>query len=159
VVDPLPLLDLVGGPAAYRRFVSDGLTEGHQARLYEVRAQQVLGDATFVAAVSRQEAPPPPGPPAATLDVALGRLASTLGVAVDTLQGPDRSHAVSGPRALVALVLVRRLGYRLRDVARTLGRDPATLGTAVARLAERLTRDGALARAVTRLEKCREVKV
>jgi hypothetical protein len=159
LVDPAPLLDLVGGPAAYRRLVLDGLAEGHQAHLYQVRAQQVLGDAAFAAAVSGQGALPAPAPPAQDVDVALNRLAGVLGVAMDTLRGPDRSHAASGPRALVAFVLVRRFGYRLSDVARALRRDPATLGTGVARLAERLTRDGALGRTAGRLEKCREVKV
>jgi predicted transcriptional regulator with HTH domain len=89
----------------------------------------------------------------------LGWLGGALGIAVETLRGPDRSHAVSGRRALVAFVLVRRFGYRLSDVARALRRDPATVGTALGRLAERLARDDALVLAVDRLEKCREVKV
>lgn len=159
LLDPSPLLDLVGGPAAYRQLVFDGLADGHQPDLYEVKAQQVLGSTVFAAAVSSQKALPSSAPRGPTLDAALGRLADTLGVTVDALRGPDRGHAVTGPRALVAFVLVRRFGYRLSDVARELGRDPATLGTAVSRLAARLTRDKALALTASQLEKCREVKV
>lgn len=159
LLDPAPLLDLVGGPVAYRRLVFESLAEGHQAHLYQVRAQQVLGDAGFAASVSGQARLAPPAPPAPTLDVVLGWLGGALGIAVETLRGPDRSHAVSGRRALVAFVLVRRFGYRLSDVARALRRDPATVGTALGRLAERLARDDALVLAVDRLEKCREVKV
>jgi REP element-mobilizing transposase RayT len=159
VLDPAPLLDLLGGQQAYRRFVDAGRAEPHQAHLYQVRAQQVLGDLAFAAAVSGQRSLHAPVGPPLPLDEALGRLASALEVTVETLRGPDRSHAVSGPRALAAFVLVRRLGYRLTDVAEALARDPAGLGTAVSRLVERLDRDEALARTVSRLEKCREVKV
>ncbi len=159
LVDPSPLLDLVGGPAAYRQLVFDRLEDGHQPDLYQVRAQQVLGNATFAAAVSSRGALPPSAPPGPTLDAALHQLADTLGTTVEALRGPDRGHTVTGPRALVAFVLVRRFGYRLSDVARALGRDPATLGTAVSRLAERVTCDSALAQTAGRLEKCREVKV
>jgi REP element-mobilizing transposase RayT len=159
LVDPSPLLGLIGGPAAYRKFVLDGLADGHQPGLYQVRAQQVLGNAAFAATVNSQGALPPSAPPVPTLDAVLGRLADTLGATVHALKGPDRGHAVTGARALVAFVLVRRFGSRLRDVARALRRDPATLGTALSRLAERVTCDSALAQTAGRLEKCREVKV
>jgi hypothetical protein len=36
LMDPTPVLDLLGGPVAYARFVSDGLGEGHRADLYPV---------------------------------------------------------------------------------------------------------------------------
>jgi hypothetical protein len=44
----------------------------------------------------------------------------------EVLSGVDRSWEVSRHRALVGYVLIRRLGYKLKDVARCLGRDIAT---------------------------------
>jgi hypothetical protein len=45
---------------------------------------------------------------------------------------------VSKARKQVAYVLVRRMGYRLKDVGGYLGRDAATIATILSRMNERL---------------------
>jgi chromosomal replication initiation ATPase DnaA len=57
------------------------------------------------------------------------------------LSGSDRGWAVSRRRALVGYVLVRRLGYKLKDVAKCLGRDVATVSSLVSRYTERMAED------------------
>jgi hypothetical protein len=73
------------------------------------------------------------------------------------LRRPDRGQPVSQARAVVSFVLVRRLGYRLTDVAAALGRDAATISVIVSRLARRLESGDRAAADMTRL--CSEVKV
>jgi hypothetical protein len=54
----------------------------------------------------------------------------------------DRNNAVrqvSQSRALVGYVLIRRLGYKLKDVAKCLGRDAATVSSLVSRFAVRMS--------------------
>ena len=53
LLEPDPVLRLLGGPDAYERFTREGAGAGHQARLYETKDQQVLGDQTFADAVTR----------------------------------------------------------------------------------------------------------
>ena len=65
----------------------------------------------------------------------------------------DRSWAVSKARKQVAYVLVRRMGYRLKDVAGYLGRDAATIATMLSRMNERLAGDIQEKREIERLGK------
>ena len=152
LLDPEPVLRLLGGPTAYARFMHDGAKDGHQPGLYAAQDQQVLGNRAFVDQVThqaRQEALPPPPEP---LDEALDRLEAALGLATGTTRGPDRRHDTATARGLLAFVLVRRRGYRLKDVARALGRDPATVSVTMGRLARRFTGDQDLARVAKGLE-------
>lgn len=152
LLDPEPVLRLLGGPDGYERFTREGAGEGHQARLYETRDQQVLGDQTFADRVTRKagrEATPPSREP---LGEALSRLETALGLGTGVVEGRDRRHDVAAARGLLALVLVRCRGYRLTDVARLLGRDPATLSVTVGRLARRLAGDEGLAAMAERLK-------
>ena len=73
------------------------------------------------------------------------------------LGGADRGWEISGARALVGYVLIRRLGYKLKEVASCLGRDMATVTSMVSRFAERLGEDARLRRKAERLaEDCIE---
>ena len=47
------------------------------------------------------------------------------------LEGADRGREVSQSRALLGFIFVRRLGYKLKDVAKRLGRDAATVRSLV----------------------------
>lgn len=159
LLDPDPVFRLLGGPAAYARFTQDGVDEGHQPDFYATKDQQVLGGRAFVDRVTRRaghEASPAPREP---LGAALCRLERALGLASGVARGPDRQHDTATARALLALVLVRDRGYRLTDVARILGRDPATVSVTVGRVARRVACDKSLAQTAERLGKCLEVKV
>jgi chromosomal replication initiation ATPase DnaA len=70
-----------------------------------------------------------------------------------TLRSPDRSQSVSTARAVLSFVLVRRLGYRVADVAAALGRDVATISVIVSRLASRLESNDGIAADVARLSR------
>ncbi len=148
LIDPRPVLRLLGGRTAYRRFVIAGIGTGHEERYYQVEDQQFLGAQGF-AQRTRQRIAQPIGPtPRKPVDVALEELASQLQLDVSTLRSPDRSRCVSKARAIASFVLVRRLGYRVVDVAATLGRDVATVSVTVARLGARMASGESMAESV-----------
>ena len=75
-----------------------------------------------------------------------------LGLAfITALRSPDRGWAISKARTIAAYVLVRRLGYRLSDVAAYFGRDMATLATLLARLSDRVQANDTARREIERL--------
>lgn len=47
MIDPAPVLSMLGGKRAYRRFVQDGLSEGHKEEYYAVADQRFLGAEGF----------------------------------------------------------------------------------------------------------------
>lgn len=69
------------------------------------------------------------------------------------LQSADRSWAISKQRTLVAYLLIRRGGYRARDVAAVLGRDPATLSSLLTRFTARVGQEPATNRRLEQLAK------
>ncbi|HZA52919.1 MAG TPA: hypothetical protein VE616_01605 [Candidatus Udaeobacter sp.] len=56
-----------------------------------------------------------------------------------SIGGSGRGWKVSQLRALVGYVLIRRLGYKVKDVARGLRRDMATVNSLVLRFADRMS--------------------
>jgi REP-associated tyrosine transposase len=136
-LDPTPVLSVLGGRTAYRRFVQAGMQTGHEERYYPVDALPFLGTPGFVDRIA----------PAAVpivrvlrkpLDLRIAELEYRLAMKPGTLRGPTRTRSVSQARAAVSFVLLRRMGYRLTDVAMALDRDAATICMIVSRLAGRL---------------------
>jgi hypothetical protein len=79
--------------------------------------------------------------------------ARAVGVQPEVLSGADRSWEVSRYRALVGYVPIRRLGYKLKDVAKCLGRDIATVSSLVSRYSEHMAKPEELKKQVARLTK------
>jgi len=75
------------------------------------------------------------------IDTAVKKLSKYLKVEATLLRESDRTWAVSKARTTIAYVMMRRLGYRLKDVAAYFGRSAATTGTLMARLGERMQTD------------------
>ncbi|MDF0666823.1 MAG: hypothetical protein P0119_12230 [Nitrospira sp.] len=69
------------------------------------------------------------------------------------LQSADRSWVISKQRTLTAYLLIRRGGYRARDVAAVLDRDPATVSALLTRFAARLRKEPMTQRDLNRLSR------
>lgn len=158
MIDPAPILSMLGGKQAYRRFVRDGLSEGHKEGYYAVEDQRFLGAKGFGERFLKKE-PRLSGKRLMrrSIETVARELAKELKIEVQALRSPDRGWAISKARTLAAYVLVRRLGYRLSDVAGYFGRDIATLATLLARLSDRLQADDMARREVDRLSKIVEL--
>jgi chromosomal replication initiation ATPase DnaA len=104
-----------------------------------VEDQRFLGDQVFAESMGGEKDVEVPRPKAKSrIDRDARNLGKYLDIEVSVLRGADRSWAVSKARKQVAYVLVRRMGYRLKDVAGYLGRDAATIATMLSRMNERL---------------------
>ena len=152
IIDPATVLSMLGGKQAYRRFVQDGLSEGHKEEYYAVEDQRFLGAEGFGARLLKKE----PGLSGKKLtrrsiETVARELAKLLKIEVQALRSPDRGWAISKARTIAAYVLVRRLGYRLSDVAAYFGRDMATLATLLARLSDRVQANDTARQEIERL--------
>lgn len=153
IVEPGPVLKLLGGSRAYRRFVLDGLAEGHKEEYYEVEDQRFLGSEEFGAKV-RDELE---GEMKLVLRRSLGsvveEMAKRLSISLAALRGPERTWEVSRVRALVVYVLTRRLGFSVKEVAGYFSRDQTSISTLLVRYSQRMEQDRALKEECERLSK------
>jgi REP element-mobilizing transposase RayT len=158
IIDPAKVLSMLGGTQAYRRFVREGLPDGHKEEYYAVEDQRFLGAEGFGEKMLKKE-PDRPGKmlKRRSIETAARELAKLLELEVSLLRSPDRSWAISKARTTASYVLVRRLGYRLSDVAAYLGRDVASVATLLARLSDRMQADDKTSGEIERLAKIVEL--
>jgi putative transposase len=149
IIDPGKVLSMLGGKGAYRRFVHDGVGDGHKEEYYAVEDQRFLGGEGFGEKMLKKE--PRRASSRRSIDTAARELAKLVGIEIQALRSPDRSWAVSKARTITAYVLSRRLSYRLSEVSAYFGRDMATVATLLARLSERMQSDETQRRKLDRL--------
>lgn len=154
IMDPTAVLKLFGGVKAYRRFVQDGMGDGHREDYYEVEDQRFLGTGGFgekmraeVEEESERQVKKKP------LGKTVEALARQLKVSPEVLRGPDRSWRVSRARVLMAYVLVRHEGFRVGELASYLGRDQTTISSLISRFSERARREPEVLEEAERLER------
>jgi len=157
VLDPAPGLAALGGRRGYRKFVREGMGEGHQPDYYDVADQRFLGSERFVDSWQARITDTPSPRPRQSLPRALHAVATGIGTDVAQLQSADRSWAVSQQRTKAAYLLTRQCGYPAGEVAAALNRDPATLSTLLTRFVTRLSEEPVMQRDLARLAK--KVKV
>ena len=153
VLEPRMVLGMVGGRAGYRRFVQEGLKEGHREEYYRVEDQRFLGAEGFGEKLKREAKEEEIPRPKKQLAAVFRSAARGVGVEPEALGGADRGWKVSRARALVGYVLIRRLGCRLKDVAKSMGRDVATVSSLISRFSERMATDEELKRQTDRIAK------
>src|SRR6266542_4895554 len=91
VLEPSRVLDMLGGRAAYRRFVQEGLRDGHRDEYYDVIDQRFLGQERFVEKLKLQADEVPETPRLKKTVMAAFRCAArAIGVQPQVLSGADR---------------------------------------------------------------------
>lgn len=153
LIKPSPILKMLGGRRGYETFVLDGIGDGHKEEFYQVEDQRFLGKEEFGERVRQQAGGKPAIHRNRPIGTVFDEVARKLKVHSGVLRGPDRAWGVSRKRALAAFVLVRRLGYRLGEVADYLGRDAASVSSLISRISERIESEASLARSVASLSK------
>ena len=159
IIEPALVLKMLGGTVGYRRFVFDGIGEGHKEEYYEAADQRFLGPEGFGEKLAQANDPSEQAragrrPLTRVLEI----VAAKLRVDMETLRGADRSWRVSKARVIAAYVL-RRHGYRLSDIASFLRRDAATISSRLSKLGERVRTDRRLSAEIDRITDCQEMKV
>lgn len=120
------------GPArrAYRRFLLDGLAQGHQDRFYETMDQRVLGDERFIKEVDRHTATTrevvirPQRVPFRTL---LTAVATAYTTTPRRLIAPGRQRALVPARAMLVSLAREWSGLTVRELGQRLHRDPSMI--------------------------------
>lgn len=151
IIDPEPVLQMLGGRRGYRSFVLGGIKEGHNEEYYQVEDQRFLGSKGFGEKMDRRLNEASRSRAKRSVREVVRELASRLKIEPEVLGGADRGWGTSKRRAMVAHILVRRLGYRLTDVAPHLGRDLATVSSLIFRFSERIKVDEETRKDVERL--------
>jgi putative transposase len=120
------------GPAraAYRRFLKDGLSTGHQDQFYETVDQRFLGDARFLEELGRQvkaSAEVSITSPGVTFPSLLNAVAHIQGVTPRTLLAPSRERRPGPARAMLVYYAREWCGLTTVELGRRLHRDPSMI--------------------------------
>jgi len=150
IIDPRPVLKMIGGSAGYRRFVQEGLGEGHKEEYYEVEDQRFLGKGEFGEEMRREYEEERPKKKRSMAGV-VAEMARALKVRAEVLRLRGRARVVSGQRTMLAYVLVRRGEYSVKEVAEYFGRDATTISSLVSRYEQKMHEQPELRRGVERL--------
>ncbi|MGH7794378.1 MAG: REP-associated tyrosine transposase [Candidatus Binatia bacterium] len=152
VLDCGPVLKMIGGRAGYRRFVQEGLGDGHKEEYYAVEDQRFLGGEAFGQAMRREIEDDAVQPrKMRPIGAVVADLARALKVAPEMLRAASHGWDISRKRTQAAYVLVRRCGFKVNDVAMYFGRDSTTLSSLLSRYENKLQQQPALGRDVERL--------
>jgi putative transposase len=120
------------GPArqAYRKFLQEGLAQGHQDRFYETVDQRFLGDEGFIEEADRKTAATREvivRPSRAAFGSLLTAVATTMGVTPRAILAPGRQRALVPARALFVHLAREWSGLTTRELGRRLQRDPSMI--------------------------------
>lgn len=151
IVDPRPVLKMIGGSRAYQRFIREGLGEGHKEEYYEVEDQRFLGKQGFGEGLRRKHDQDDRPKRKRSLAQVVSEMAKALKVKPEVLAMPGRALGVSRLRTTVAYALVRRGGYGVKEVAEHFGRDSTTISSLLSRYEGLMQEQPALGREVERL--------
>lgn len=135
IMEPLPILKLLGGRKAYERFILEGITEGHNEDYYAVEDQRFLGEEGFGEELSREIEEQSMERKKAPIERAVQKLAKQLGISPEELKSQDRQWSVTRKRAQAITILVREYGYKVTEVAKFLNRDQANVSLTLSRWA------------------------
>jgi REP-associated tyrosine transposase len=133
IIDPGTVLKMIGGPAGYRKFLQDGLSDGHRDEFYEVEDQRFLGKEEFGEGLRREHEEKERPKKKKSMAAVIAEMAKVLKVEPEELHAPNRSRRISRQRTLVAYVLARRGGFTVKEVAQYFGRDTTTISSLMSR--------------------------
>jgi len=137
----------------YRKFIDDGLKEGHRQDYYQVIDQRFLGDEDFVEQAHEKAEEPEPR---LAVDIDLKDIVSVVcdefGIRSERVPQREKSREVSQLRWIIAKLAAEEADYRLVELARFLRRDPGVMSRGVRLLEEHLIKEKELQKRVARLQ-------
>lgn len=132
------------GPArqTYRRFLQDGLAQGHQDRFYDTVDQRMLGSERFVKEVDRRTASTcevTTRPTRVAFGALLTAVATEFGISPRAIVAPGRQRALVPARALFVHLARAWSGLTTRELGRRLQRDASMISRLAATYAAHRT--------------------
>ena len=153
VMNPGPVLKLLGGTKQYGKFVLDGLGDGHREEYYDVEDQRFLGPQEFGEKVVEEAGGEERRKHKEPLARAVERLAERLRTSPEVLRGSDRSWKKARARKLAAHILIRRMGFSVKEVAAYLGRDATSISALITRFSQKIEADRRIREEYERISK------
>lgn len=137
----------------YRKFINDGLGEGHREDYYQVIDQRFLGDEEFLEeAREKAEEPEARFPVDIDLKDIVKVVCYEFGMRSERVSQREKSREVSQLRWIIGKLAAEEAGYRLVEVARFFRRDPGVMSRGLRLLEERLIKEKELQKRVGRLQ-------
>jgi putative transposase len=137
IIEDGPILKILGGKEAYKKFVLEGVSENHNEKYYAVKDQRFLGEEGFGKEISRGSGERQDRKTKPSMASAFEEITRRLETTPELLRGKDRRWDVSAKRAEAVTLLVQELGYRVSEVAEYLRRDQANISTMLSRWSSR----------------------
>jgi len=130
----------------YRRFVWEGITDGHEKKYYQVKYQRYLGEDAFVERIETERKEPEDWVYEIPLEAISREVARTIGSGEDELYSARRGRQGSRGRGIVAYLARRISGYTVREIADYFQRSSVTVSEAIPKVEDLLRRDKAFAK-------------
>jgi len=128
----------------YKRFVLDGIGEGHRGDLYQTQEQRYLGGDDFVEQVSRRVEEERP----ARIGVGLREIEEAVyrqyHLSLELLLSRSKERRGAFGRVVVAYIGQEVGGIKLNEIAKRYGRDQVSLSLGLKRLRERIREEARL---------------
>lgn len=115
---------------AYRRFMQDGLAQGHQDRFYETVDQRFLGDERFIEEADRRTSAMrevTARPQRVAFGTLLAAVATAHAVTPREIVSPGRQRTLVHARAMLVYLAREWNHQNTRDLGRRLQRDPSMI--------------------------------
>ena len=158
IIDQGLVLSQLGGskgPARrnYRRFIGEGLKEGHQKKYYEVKDQRFLGDENFFEEVEERK-------PESSLflidllfETIVREVSNGLNIPLERMNSLSHDRRGALGRSVVGYLARKISGYRVREVAEYFCRAPMTLSEGMGKVEGQISADKGFGRELEVLEK------
>lgn len=146
--------DLTQALEAYQAYITQGVSEGHEPRYYQVVDQLFLGDERFVARVKKQEGEPSKlhrSRVIGSLDELVRHVAQGLNVNVKVLRQPSKVRPLVEARDILSYIVREYTDQQGASLAGILNVDPSVISRGAERIAQRVQKQRDLARLIERL--------
>lgn len=151
LIDEGLILGLFGkGPLSaregYRKFVSEGISGGHERRYYQVKDQRYLGEDAFIERIETEVKKSEDWTYEIPLEVICRKVSRAMMAEEDELYSSRRDRKVAGVRGVVSYLARRISGYTVKEIADYFRRSSATISEAIEKVEDLYRKDKTFAR-------------
>jgi hypothetical protein len=137
----------------YNDFIRDGLNLDHQAKYYEVKDQQLLGEEEFLERIGSKRVTDGPILLEIPLEDIVLEVGKTVGIPRNQIYSLSRDRKGALGRSLVAYLARKLSSYLVKDVAGYFHREPAMISQGMMKVENLLLADEDLAHKVGMIER------
>lgn len=146
--------ELTQAVGAYQEYITQGVSQGHEPRYYQVVDQLFLGDERFVARMKRQAGEPSKSHRRrviGSLDEIVRHVAQALNVDVKALRKPSKVRPVVEARNILSYIVREYSDQKGASLAGILNVDPSIVSRGAERIAQRVQKKRDLGQFIERL--------